>query len=323
MGCVEAGDMRRDQSGSLLMASLFCMGFLSCILAAYFSNMQSDIRMVMRSAARTQALYAAEAGLDAASDLLSQDWDSYRNPRIFPLRESLTASADGVEVTVGEFEVTVRGFGKDRLRLISTGRSLSGPKPGRKRDHEATRYQIERTLSAVIVGKMKPSFQRQGGAGVLALETGYLDVDGVPDFLRFSGKLNTSHGRLGFDAISSSGGDQEALNFGNQTWANFADLDGDGDLDLILYHPHPSGGDVPTVASKQAQAASGGDEISSTTMVDVFHTGKPIPIMAPGWVFLPLSSFSASEPGAEVFLNTPLHDGTLLVSWGEQLPAGQ
>jgi hypothetical protein len=291
------------EHGFLLAAVLSLLGLVSILLAAYCGIVSHELASVVRATARTQALYAAEAGLDAANDLLNQEWEcAYRQPP-FPLQESLVVSVDGQAVAAGAFMVTVNPLDEDTLRLTSTGRSA---------------HQVARALSMVVVRKRKPSFRQGGLPVILELEAGYFDKDGAPDLLVTSGTLLASE-EEGRTLGLLSAGSQDALEIGYHLAASLTDIDRDGDLDLLLSDA-PSRGEEPPAAfipTIPLSAALGASWLHSTAAADVLGTGKAIPFLSQGWLWLPDGTLSELGEGTDVFFNQPIYDGTLIVSWGE------
>ncbi len=299
--------MPTDRAGLLLVPLLMSFGVVSVLLVGYFSIPQHQANMVRRAAARAQALYLAEAGLDAANDLLSQDWRTYQDVTLFPIREEVSIALDGHPMTIGEFEVTVHEVDPGTLRLVSTGRSLptsnaSGTGP--------PTYPIERTFSMVIARKDKPRFERVGPPGVLELEAHYFNKDGLPDLLALSGNMVSAHGK-GKQAGIRRSSDRNARKGGRYLFAGFTDVDLDGDLDLVLSQA-PSRGDG------HQQAVRSPYRPQTMTAADVLGNGSGIPVAAHGWLWLPEGTLSGLEPDTELFLNHPVYDGTLMVSWTEQ-----
>src|SRR3989338_1440017 len=183
--------MLRGNRGALLVANLMAVGLVSLLVTTYFSVIQHEIASVDRVMARVQALYLAEAGLDAANDLLAQDWESYRRGTNFPLREGLSTSLNGHTVNVWEFEVLVSAMDDQTLQVTSTGRSL--PRPAQS--GHASSYAMARTFTMVVARKDIPRFQRLGRNDILELEAYYFNKDGVPDLLALSGELANAHGQ--------------------------------------------------------------------------------------------------------------------------------
>ena len=162
-----------NNRGFLMMATLAVVGSVSLLLATYLSIVTHEINSVSRATGRAQALYLAEAGLDAANDLLAQDWrNAQRGRSRFPMQETLAVTADGPQGALGDYEVVVSAIDADTLRLTSTGRSVpvSGDEPGAQ-----PVFQITRTLSMVVVRKEKPLFRRLGRGGTLELTATYWD----------------------------------------------------------------------------------------------------------------------------------------------------
>jgi len=307
-----------NSKGFLLVPALYAIGIVSIILAASLSFIQGEAHWVSRTAGRAQALYLAEAGLDAANDLLNQDWASAADEAFFPLQESVSIWLDEQMVSIGEFEVTVAQLEDGLLRLTSTGRSLplavqggAGPR----------RYGVERTLTMIVARKELPSFQRVGSEETLELQANYFDKDGVPDLLVASGSLAPSD-----DTFSSleegrvlSSGSSHARESGIHLIASFDDVDGDGHADLLLSDApsrsdRAAGWSIPTIALSPEEEMA---RSSFTMTADVFQGSRAIPFAAPGWLFLPEGRLSESEPGTEVFLNHPTYDGTLIVTRSE------
>ena len=310
-----------NQRGFLLTTTLIVMGLLGFFLGAYLAILPTEINLVTRATARAQALYLAEAGLDAANDVLSQQWEAYQDPLLFPMREQLAVSLEGREVLVGEFEVVATPISDHALRLTSIGRSLPRSTAGT----QEPQYHIQRTLSVVLMRKGKPMFQRAGLPGVLELEASHFDQDGIPDFLEFSGTLDASQTLSGLGGILSAGG-PDAESTGYHLLASFTDVDGDGDLDLVL-SDLPSRGDQPPgtfIPSLALSQEHGSFRVASPIVADVFHAGTPISVVASRWLLLPEDSLSGMEPDTDVFINQDTYDGTQIISWTEgQLPLRQ
>ena len=308
--------MRRvPPRGFVLIPTFLALGIAGLVLGMYFSMVQLELRWVTRTTARAQALYLAEAGLDAAKDLLSSQWDAVADPLVFPLDERVSARVEGREVPLGSFDVTVTSLNPQAVRIISTGRSL----PGVARDGTTVQYQVARTLSMVLVRKGRPVFTRRGAPGAVAVQTSYFDTDGLPDLLAFSGELDPSQdSRLSFSGVLSAS-DQTAFESGYHLLASLTDVDEDGDLDLVLSDA-PSRGDASPGAFIPQFTPSSDDPTrlgTSTTAADVFATGTPVTVTAQGWIFLPEGSLSGSEPGEDVFVNRFVYDATHVVSWAE------
>lgn len=312
--------MRRtisNPNGFLLVPTLSAIGIVSIILAASLSFIQGEASGVARTAGRAQAFYLAEAGLDAANDLLNQDWANATNEAFFPLQESISVWLDGQARAIGEFEVTLTELSDGLLRLASTGRSLPLALQG---GAAVRRYGIERTLTMVVARKETPSFHRIGPEGVLELTANYFDKDGVPDLLVSSGNLVPSD-EFSFleEGQVLSSGSSHARESGVHLIASFSDVDGDGNADLLLSDApsrsgRAAGWSIPTIALSPEEEMA---RSSFTMTVDVLQGSRAIPFVAPGWLFLPEGSLSGTDAGTEVFLNDPTYDGTLIVARSE------
>lgn len=306
-----------NPNGFLLVPTLCAIGIVSIILAASLAFIQGEANGVTRTTGRAQALYLAEAGLDAANDLLNQDWANATNEAFFPLQESVSVWLDGQARAIGEFEVTLTELSDGLLRLASTGRSFPLPIQG---GAGPRRYGIERTLTMVVARKETPSFHRIGPEGVLELTANYFDKDGVPDLLVSSGNL-VSADELSFQEGGQvlSSGSPHARESGIHLLAGFTDVDGDGDMDLLLSDApsrssRSDSGWIPTIALSPSEYLV---RSSVTEVAAVLQDERAIPFMAPGWLFLPEGSLSGTDAGTEVFLNEPAYDGTLIVARSE------
>lgn len=288
---------------------LATVGVLSAALFLLLAVVQHEVSAVYRSVGRTQALYVAEAGLDAAIDVLARDWMAYRDPQRFPLRDELAVDTQGQRTAVGAFAVSTEEVDSASLRVTATGRSLLGP----------AGFAAERTLTAVIVRKWRPQFQRGGGPGRLDLDVDHLDRDGVPDVVRLTGQLRLDHGHA---QGTLSGGDEGARASGNHLLAGFTDVDLDGDLDLVLLDapsrttPQPT----PHIGTIELTPAQDAARPYDLTEADLMGTGVPIPVVSRGWRWLPIGMLSGREDGADMFLQERVADGVALVSWTEVAP---
>ena len=302
--------------GFLLAPTLMAMALVYLLLGGYFSILHHEIASADRTVGGVQAFYLAEAGLDAANDLLCQDWDNYQHGSHFPMQESVSVTVDGQEVSVGEFDVDVSQVDEKTLRLTATGRTLPLADAAK---HAQPSYRIQRTLSAVVARKDKPSFQRLGQPGLLEIQASYFDKDGVPDLITASGNLLPANGN-GHPEGTLTAGSADAMNTGLHLLAGFTDVDQDGYPDLVLSDAPSEGEERPAAFIPAATLSTEADRarFSSMAAVDLLRTGKAIPFVAPGWVFLPNEVLSPSDSGTDVFLNKPVYDGTLLISWSEQ-----
>lgn len=301
--------------GFVLIPTFLALGVIGLVLGAYFSLVQLELHWLTLTTARTQALYLAEAGLDAATDLLSLDWEVASDPLVFPLQERVSAPVNGEERSMGAFDVTVTSLNAQAVRVVSKGQSL----PKESRDGGPAQYQVARTLSVVLVRKGRPVFSRLGAPGAVAVQVSHFDADGIPDLLAFSGEPDPSQdNRLGFSGVLSSG-DAAAVPSGYHLLASLTDVDEDGDLDLVVSDA-PSRGDASPAAFIPHATPSSDDTTllgTSTTAADVFATGTPVTVTAQGWLFLPEGSLSGAEPGTDVFVNHLVYDSVQVVSWTE------
>jgi hypothetical protein len=267
------------------------------------------------SSGRIQAFYLAEAGLDAACDLLNQSWVSQE---LFSssLRQQFIVPVDEKPKHIGEFEVTANSIGPGLLQLRSTGRSLPVT------EDELTRYGISRTLVATVMSTQKVSFVRKERPGELELECYYFDDDPYPDLIVATGDMIRLHPDIdGSGTLSAGSPESQAL--GYHLLASFSDADGDGDLDLIL----------SDALSREQKAAS--SVISAlalpedakamrpftTTSVDLFGIGKATPFIAPGWVFTSelTDGYAPSlRPLTDTLMNEPAYAGAKVISWHEE-----
>ena len=297
--------------GSALLATLVIVGILGGVLATYFSYLQNQVRRVTLATGRAQALYLAEAGLDAANDALSQNWDAYEDPLLFPMHESVSVSLNGRETSVGEFGITVNPVSPQSLRVTSVGRASASA--------------VQRTLTMVVVRRGKTVFERRGSIpGTLELRAGQFDQDGIPDVLHFTGALDPTDESIPLSGVLSAGG-QNALQAGYHLLASFTDVDGDGNLDLVLSDAPSRDTRLPGPFIPSRPLTLQDEPLIgvSVTTADVFHTGMPISVAAERWLFLPEGSLTGSEPGTDVFLNRSTYEGTMIVSWGEPLPSSR
>lgn len=300
-----------DRRGLFLVQAILLVGLIGLTLSTYFSLIQHEVALGTLAIDRAQALYLAEAGLDAAIDALSQDWAAYRLPSRFPLREDVGATADRRAQRFGAYEVAVEVVDADTLRLTSVGRSRP----------QAAGFSCERILTAVIVRKIRPAFHRVGGPGLPELAVDYFDKDGLPDMVEFSGDL-LPHAGAEASESTLSGGQGEGPTVGYHVVAGFTDVDMDGDMDLVLSdapsrtEPRP-GRFIEAIPLSPEQRAI---RPRGMTTADVLGTGRRIPVVASGWLWMPDEALSGREDDADVFVNQPVHDGVLLVSWAEVVP---
>jgi len=304
-----------DHRGAVLVSVLIMMGMTGALLGPYLTILTAESGSIIRAAGRAQALYLAEAGLDAANDVLYQDWKNHQRASQFPMQESVTVSREGIAVTVGAFEVTVTELDANTLRVTSTGRSLPTGTGNQQQ------FRIERVLSMVVVRKLAPSFGRVGPPADLEVETNYFDKDGIPDLLIFSGDLvgeeRFFRQRDGKPTLSSGG--SFVRDTGLHLFASWTDVDMDGDLDLVLTdRPSRSEGSrghgIPTVSLSDEESLA---RPMMLTGADVFGSGTPMSVAAQGWHWLPNDALTGTEPEADIFLNTPIYEGTRILSWGE------
>lgn len=293
--------------GAALLATLIIVGMLGGFLATYFSCIQSEVRRVTLATGRVQALYLAEAGLDAANDVLSHNWNASRDPLLFPIHEEVVVSLDGRETSLGEFTVTVNEAGPQSLRVTSVGRTAA--------------FSVQRTLSMVVMRQRKIVFQRRGDMpGTLELRASHFDQDSSPDVVHFTGALDPTDESLPLGGVLSAGG-QEALETGYHLLASFTDVDGDGNLDLVLSDAPSRDAQLPGRCIPTQPLTRRDEPVVgvSVTTADLFHTSMPISVVAERWLFLPEGSLTGSEEGTDVFLNRSTYEGTMIVSWGEPL----
>lgn len=311
---------RSDERGFLVVSTLVIMGIVSVLLGAYFAIITHEINTVTRATGRLQAFYLAEAGLSAANDLISQDWrNTDRGRSRFPMTETLAATVDGETTSLGDFNVTLTEINPTTFRLTSTGRSLALPDAD---NPDQVTYQVTRALSMVIVRRERPSFFRVGAPAALELEVEYFDKDGQPDLLVFSGDVEPVRGQRPIEGTLTAGS-EGARAFGYHLVASFTDVDLDGDLDLVL-SDSPSfewgrdrvhgGVEIPAM-----ELTSQESQMRPQTMIaaDVLDSGNPISVLSSGWFWLPEGRLDGTEPGTDVFINTPVYDGTQIVSWAE------
>lgn len=287
--------------GDALIVVLTMLGAAGVVFGAFFSQLSAQLRLVDLSVARMQALYLAEAGLEVMCDRLNTQWEPPTTDAAHALHEALSMPSEAGDQPVGHYTVVLRALGTDALEVRSTGRTAGG---------------AERTLAMTVIVKRSAAFRRIGMPGELEVDADYFDEDSLPDVLRTSGAFQ-AQGPLGTEGILSAG-TPEALATGYHVVASFADVDADDDLDLLLTSAFPVEGAHNTFMPAQTLSEEARETRPSTmTTADFFHTGKPIPFTAPGWVFLPQGALASTDPGVDVLVNEPVYRGVRRLTWHE------
>jgi hypothetical protein len=289
----------------VLLSALVALGLSGVIMAAYFTVLQSELNASLRAAARVQALYLAESGLDAAHDQLAQDWSRLQAGPL-RLREALVASAALGGRPLGEFEVVATPLTDRHVRLVSVGRTVPMAAGA-----DGVRYGIERCLVAVVVARIRPTFSRMGGFGTLQSSTEY-GPDGLPAVVAFTGRFEPEPGWRGPGLLVTSGAGAAPM-MGPDVVAGFHDIDGDGDRDLLLGAIAPDA----KLSAHSSPPELDAQRAMTATPVDVLGTGAVIPVVTTGWMPLPEDWLTRPGPGFDIFVNALALDGTSLVSWSE------
>jgi hypothetical protein len=298
--------------GLVMLSALVVLGLAGVMLAAFFSVLQIELNAGMRATGRIQALYLAEAGLSAAHDALAQDWSRLAAGPL-RLREAVSVPMEQGSLLIGDYEVVALPLSPTAARLVAVGRA--GMAGGGVAQHG-----IVRSLVAVVVARIRPSFSRLGSFGILDIAVEYGD-NGLPWTVAFSGRLKSESGSTGFGHVLTSW-DRALDPAGLDLTAGFHDVDGDGDQDLLLASTAAAADAaqksfLPTralTAQEQQQMAV------TATSVDLFGTGALIPVVTSGWLVVPDGQLTRSGAGVDVFINTPARDDTSMVSWSEVAP---
>ena len=291
------------RSGFLLGTTLVVIAVLEVLLGGYLTVITYQIRLAELAVARAQALYAAEAGVEAATELLGQRWDAVQDQLAFPMRGSVVATVDDREESIGQYDVSATLLGQGRVQLTASGRAGDG---------------VCRTLSVVLVRRWRPVFQRAGlPPTALTVRASHLDQEGVPDGVEISPELVAEADE---SPRMVSAGSSEARERGVHLLAGLVDVDGDGDLDLVLSDA-PSRDDAVDQRNALMTVEPMPDAATSysTTLADLFHTGRPLSVTGDRMLFIPAKSIARNAPGTSVFFNQLVSDGMAVVSWAEIL----